>query len=89
LRLEVKSKEMTKTKYAIVSFATILPLIALVPFLQLQTVTAQTDNSGNDNSGSGPSFAERHPTFCTLGPLAGYIGHPVLGILIGVICTLP
>jgi hypothetical protein len=81
---------MTKTKYAIVPFAAILPLIALVPFLQLQTVNAQTDNSGNgDNSGSGSSFAERHPTFCTLGPLAGYVGHPVLGILIGGICTLP
>jgi hypothetical protein len=81
---------MTKRKYAIKTIAAILPLVALVPFLQLQTVTAQTDNSGNtDNSGSAPSFAERHSTFCTLGPLAGYIGHPVLGILIGGICTLP
>jgi hypothetical protein len=81
---------MTKTKYAIMTIATILPLIALVPFLQLQTVNAQTNNSGSgDNSGNGPSFAERHPTFCTLGPLAGYVGHPLLGILIGGICTLP
>jgi hypothetical protein len=43
---------MTKRKYAIMTIAAILPLVALVPFLQSQTVTAQTDNSDNtDNSG--------------------------------------
>jgi hypothetical protein len=44
---------MTKTKYTILTTTAILPLIALAPFLQLQRVNAQTDNSDNgDNSGS-------------------------------------
>jgi hypothetical protein len=78
---------MAKTKYAILTTAALLPLIALAPFL-LQIVNAQTDNSDNgDNSGS---FADRHPTFCTLGPYAASaIGHPLIGVLIGGICTLP
>lgn len=66
---------MTKTKYAIVTIATILPLIALVSFLQLQTVNAQTDNSG-----IGPAFGDRHPTLCAVGPSGlGLLGHPFLG----------
>jgi hypothetical protein len=78
---------MTKMKYAILNTSAILPLIALAPFL-LQIVNAQTDNSDNgDNSGN---FGERHPTFCTLGPpAASALGHPLIGILIGGICTLP
>lgn len=82
---------MTKTKYAVLTTAAILPLIALTPFLQLQIVNAQTDNGDNgDNSGSGPNFGERHPTFCTLGPpAASALGHPLIGILIDGICTLP
>jgi hypothetical protein len=72
---------MTKTKYAIMTIATILPLIALVPSLQSQTVIAQTDNSGSgDNSGSAPSFGDRHPTLCAVGPSGlGLLGHPFLG----------
>lgn len=78
---------MTKKKYAIL---TILSLIGPVPFLQLQIANAQTDNGDNgDSSGSELNFAERHPTFCTLGPpISGALGHPLIGIMIDGICTL-
>jgi hypothetical protein len=41
-----------KQKYAIVIIAAILPLTALVSFLQAQSVAAQTDNSGGQQGSS-------------------------------------
>jgi hypothetical protein len=76
---------MTKTKYAILSTAAILPLLALAPFLQLQIVKAQTDNSDNgDNSDSSSS----DHTVCKIIVAGGAIllGHPELSSLGQVIC---
>lgn len=65
-----------------------LAVLASVTYLQLSTVAAQTDNSDTgDNSGS---FGQKHPTFCTLAPpAASALGHPLIGVLIDGICTLP
>jgi hypothetical protein len=76
---------MTKTKYAILATAAVLPLIALAPFLQLQIVNAQTDNSDNgDDSGSSSS----DHTVCKIIVARGAIllGHPELSSLGQVIC---
>lgn len=76
---------MTKTKYAVLATAAILSLIALAPFLQLQAVNAQTDNSdGGDNSGSSSS----DPTVCKIIVAGGAIllGQPELSSIGRVIC---
>jgi hypothetical protein len=76
---------MTKTKYAILTTAAILSLIALAPFLQLQIAKAQTDNS--DNGDNSESSSSDH-TVCKIIAAGGAIllGHPELSSLGQVIC---
>jgi hypothetical protein len=66
--LKAKAEEMRKTKYASSAIAIILRLIKLVRILQLQTLSAQTDN------------LDRNRMLVEVGPIGvGVLGHPFLG----------